>query len=216
MTQRFDLDRAMAHRLAAFLLSYPDEELRAALPTLRTAATDLTPAAGTPLLALIDELEGSSLLSAQQHYVEIFDMRRRCSPYLTYWTAGDTRNRGQAILEFTRTYQAAGVRPPEDELPDHLSVVLEFAATTDQEVGTALLVNHHTGLELLAAALRDRGTGYVHILDSILATLPEPTEATLRAAARIAAAGPPRENVGLSDAPAPFGPPVLDRSGTRR
>lgn len=217
MRPRFDRNRAMAHRIAAFLLSYPDEELHDTLPSLRTAATDLTTVTGTPLLALIDELQHTPLLATQQHYVETFDMRRRCSLYLTYWTTGDTRNRGQAILDFTQLYRAAGVDPPDEELPDHLTVVLEFAATTDQHVGTALLLHHHAALTLLTKALREQNTYYVHALDSVLATLPEPTEATLRAAARIAATGPPQETVGLASTPAPHAYAAQpDQTGARR
>ena len=53
--------------------------------------------------------------------------------YLTYWTAGDTRNRGREMLVFANAYRDAGVEPPRDEAPDHLPVVLEFAATVDPE-----------------------------------------------------------------------------------
>ncbi|MBB5157540.1 nitrate reductase molybdenum cofactor assembly chaperone [Saccharopolyspora phatthalungensis] len=198
MTQRFDLNRAMTHRIAAFLLSYPDTELSAMLPTLRTAAVCLTAPTGTPLVELIDDLRQTPLLAAQQHYVDTFDMRRRCSLYLTYWTTGDTRNRGQAILEVKRLYREAGVIPAEEELPDHLTVVLEFAGTTNQTVGTALLLQHHAGLTLLTSALREQGSRYVLALDAVLATLPEPTETTLRAAAQIATTGPPHETVGIT------------------
>ena len=69
------------------------------------------------------------LLDVQRHYVETFDMRRKCSPYLTYWTHGDTRNRGMALLHFKEAYHEAGLTIDETELPDHLAVVLEFAAT---------------------------------------------------------------------------------------
>ena len=66
-------------------------------------------------------------------------MRRRATMYLTYWTAGDTRNRGREMLVFATAYRDAGVEPPRAEAPDHLPVVLEFAATVDPETGRRLL-----------------------------------------------------------------------------
>lgn len=216
-TPSFDRAHALTHRIAALLIGYPDEEVRSMLPTLRTAAAEVPASIGDSLVGFIDELENTPTLQAQQHYVETFDMRRRCSLYLTYWTAGDTRNRGQAMLEFTSLYQDAGVDPPEDELPDHLAVVLEFAATTDQRVGTALLLKHHPALTLLTTALRKQNTHYVRVLDAVLATLPEPTEATMDTAARIAATGPPQETVGLADgAPSPYTSAPADPTGARR
>ena len=65
-------------------------------------------------------------------YAEVFDWKRRRTLFLTYYTAGDTRNRGMALLAFSDMYRAAGVIPPARELPDHLAVLLEFAATVDE------------------------------------------------------------------------------------
>ncbi|MEU5846457.1 nitrate reductase molybdenum cofactor assembly chaperone [Saccharopolyspora shandongensis] len=214
----FDRSRALTHRIAAYLLAYPDEPLRALLPQLREAGAELPPQYGAPLRELLDHLDATTLLAAQQHYVETFDLRRRCCQYLSYWSTGDTRNRGRAIADFKRIYRSAGVLPPDDELPDHLTVVLEFAATTNQELGTALLVNHHAGLALLAEALHDQGTVYARGVDAVLATLPAPTPAVLRAAERIAATGPPQESVGMSGPllPFPTSSPETEQPGVRR
>ncbi|GAA4612855.1 nitrate reductase molybdenum cofactor assembly chaperone [Saccharopolyspora hordei] len=203
----FDRARALTHRIAAFLLAYPDEELLGRLPLLRTGCAALPAPQRDPLLELVHHLETVPLLAAQQHYVETFDLRRRCCQYLSYWTTGDTRNRGRAIVDFKRIYRSAGVLPPEDELPDHLTVVLEFAATTDQERGTALLLDHHAGLTLLAEALRDQGSVYARGVEAVLTTLPAPTPEALRAAKRLAATGPPQEFVGMTGPLRPFGGP---------
>ena len=62
-------------------------------------------------------------------------MKRRACPFLTYWTNGDTRNRGVAILRFKQAYEAGGFTIGNEELPDHLAVVLEFAAVGDRVTG---------------------------------------------------------------------------------
>ena len=66
--------------------------------------------------------------SSRGDYVETFDLRRRCCPYLTYYAFGDTRKRGMALLRFTHAYRANGFALASEELPDHLAVVCEFAA----------------------------------------------------------------------------------------
>lgn len=88
-------------------------------------------------------------LRAAADYVETFDLQRRSTMYLTYWTAGDTRNRGSEMLAIAAAYRAAGVDPPRDEAPDYLPVVLEFAATVDPEAGRRLLTEHRVPIDVL-------------------------------------------------------------------
>ena len=98
--------------------------------------------------------------AAATRYVDTFDLRKRTTLYLTYWTAGDTRNRGREMLRFVEAYRAAGVSPPEDESPDHLAVVLEFAATVDARAGAALLAEHAVAIRMLTESLTDTGSPY--------------------------------------------------------
>ena len=66
--------------------------------------------------------------SLQQHYVETFDLHKRCGLYLTFYGEGDKRARGAALLRLKRLYRAAGLPLESSELPDYLPVMLEFAA----------------------------------------------------------------------------------------
>ena len=93
-------------------------------------------------------------MQAAVDYVETFDLRRRMTMYLTYWTAGDTRNRGSEMHAFVEAYRDSGVEPPEDEAPDHLPVELEFAAIIDPETGRRLLTDHRVPIDVLREALR--------------------------------------------------------------
>ncbi|WP_042914786.1 nitrate reductase molybdenum cofactor assembly chaperone, partial [Mycobacterium canetti] len=130
-------------------------------------------------------------------YVETFDMRRRSTMYLTYWTAGDTRNRGREMLAFATAYRDAGVQPPRGEAPDYLPVVLEFAATVDPEAGLRLLRKHRVPIDVLRGALADAKSPYEHTVAAICVTLPAATDQEVRRAQRLAQAGPPAEAVGL-------------------
>ena len=90
-------------------------------------------------------------------YVETFDLRRRASLYLTYYAHGDTRERGMALLRLKKLYRAAGLPLDCAELPDHLPVMLAFAALAPAGHGEALLAEHRAAIELLrAVAARPR------------------------------------------------------------
>ena len=196
---------AVTLQAAGVLLAYPDEALLATVPLVRRAAEELAGPAGRALAGLCDHLEGTPLDELQRSYVETFDLRKRCSPYLTYFSHGDTRKRGMALLRFTHAYRSAGAAFLGDELPDHLAVVCEFAATVDLELGLRLLAENRPAVELLREALADCGSPYVAVLDAVRAVLPEPAPRDLERAAELAMTGPPEEDVGLE----PFGPPEL-------
>ena len=191
---------AVTHRAAALLLEYPTPDLVALVPTLSAAVAELPTALAAPLATTLDHVAATppSVLAAQ--YVETFDLRRRCSLYLTYYAYGDTRRRGVALVEFKQAYRSVGLEVADDELPDHLAVVLEAASGPDRlarEAGLRLLLAHRAGLELLRLALLDAGSPWAGAVVAVCATLP-PLEGEDRAAvARLAAEGPPDETVGL-------------------
>jgi nitrate reductase delta subunit len=189
--------RAVVHRVAGFVLDYPDEELIARLPDLRTAVAGLPDPARSALGGVLDHLDTTPLGRLAVNYVESFDMRRRACLYLTYYGHGDTRQRGVALLGFKQAYRAAGLELTDEELPDHLCVLLEFSATQDAEVGTRLLLDHRAGLEVLRLALIDAGSPYAGALVAVCSTLPPLVGEEREAVARLAAEGPPDESVGL-------------------
>lgn len=192
------LDRKVwAWQAQSLLIGYPDEQLAARAGLLRQVAASLDAPVGNPLLSFLDHAAGTPLTELAADYVATFDHRRRCCLFLTYYAHGDTRRRGMALLEVKQRYAAAGYRLTNEELPDHLSVVLEFAAT-DPERGEPLLAQHRAGLELLRLALHDARAPWAAVLDSVSATLPAARDDERLAAARLAAAGPPTEKVGLT------------------
>jgi nitrate reductase delta subunit len=201
-------ERSRALRVAAQLLAYPDDELYAALPLLAEAAT-LCGAAAEPLTRMCGDLATKPAEVARTRYVDTFDLRRRCCLYLTYFSHGDTRNRGMALLRFSTAYKVAGFEITDGELPDHLAVVCEFTAVAP-DAGLDLLRKHRAGIELLRMALADASSPYVDVVDAIRAVLPDAAPKDMEKAIALARSGPPAEEVGLE----PFGPPEL--TGGRR
>jgi nitrate reductase delta subunit len=190
------------YKLASVLLQYPTQALFDGIAELDAAAAQATPKAGREAFArFLGWLRATSPTAVGQHYVETFDLRRRCALYLTYYRYGDTRKRGMAMLTFKSAYRAAGLQPRDDELPDYLPMVLDFACLSPR--GMALLRAHRGDLELLRRALEQAGTPYADVVTAVCAHLPGLGRRELDLVRRAWEAGPPAEEVGLE----PFAPP---------
>lgn len=198
-------------KLASVLLQYPTRALFDGIDELDAAATGISPRKiREPLTRFLGWLRASEPSAVAQHYVATFDLRRRCALYLTYYRYGDTRKRGMAMLAFKTAYRQADFTPTDDELPDYLPLVLEFAAFTS--AGTKLLQGHRADLELLRRALHEVKTPYADIVEAVCAELPSLKRRDLALVREHWDAGPPHEDVGLE----PFAPPeYLTGEGTR-
>jgi len=191
-------DAAVICQAASLLLQYPDEAIRDRVP-LVTAAVAALPAGRSraALSAFLAHLADMPPRELAEHYVATIDRRRRCCLYLTWWTDGETRRRGQSLATLKERYRRGGLELGSRELPDYLPVVLEYAATGDVADGLALLQDHRAGVELLRLALVDVCSPYADVVEAVCALLPGPSPADRAAAQRLARTGPPTESVGL-------------------
>jgi nitrate reductase delta subunit len=196
-----DRQRQLVLATVSLLLGYPDRELLGQLPTLGQAVESLPAPAGPGLSRFVDRLEHTPAANLGADYVDTFDLSRRSCLYLTYYTFGDTRMRGRALLRFSQAYRQAGLDPPAGELPDHLAVVCHFAALAPAS-GIQLLVEHRAAIEVLRCSLANAQSSYLDVVDALGAVLPEPAEADLARALELVRGGPPAEKVGLE----PFAP----------
>lgn len=189
------------YKLASVLLQYPTAALFDGRGQLAEAASAAPRASREPFGMFLDWLGRTPPDTVARHYVETFDLRRRCTLYLTYYRYGDTRKRGMAMLAFKAAYRAAGLEQLDGELPDYLPLVLDFAALHPR--GEKLLRSHRADLELLLHALREVPSPYADVVAAVCARLPalrRPDQALVR---RLWESGPPEEEVGLE----PFAPP---------
>ena len=185
-------------QVVSLLLDYPDAVLVERVPMLREVVATLPEAQREPLVEVLDTLERVDLGTLQREYVDTFDVTRKCSLHLTYFTSGDTRRRGVALVEFKQAYRKAGVEFDQDtELPDHLCVVLEFGAVEDWATAWHLLTRHRVGIEVLRAGLAQRSSPWLPALEALRSTLPELDGDDETALLRLVAEGPPQEDVGL-------------------
>ena len=189
------------YKLASVLLQYPTMALFDGAGQLEEAVKGMPRATRGPFGIFLGWLSRTPPDTVARHYVETFDLRRRCALYLTYYRYGDTRKRGMAMLAFKAAYRAAGVEPADGELPDYLPLVLDFAALHPR--GEKLLRSHRADLELLHRALRDAGSPYADVIAAVSAQLPGLGRRDQVLVRRFWESGPPAEEVGLE----PFAPP---------
>ena len=186
-------DRTRAHMAASLLLDYPDEAWFARLPRIRPALHGLDARVREPLETLMDRAEAEGPEAWQAAYVATFDLKRRCSLYLSYYATGDTRRRGAALVTFLDAYRAAGWRLEARELPDYLPAVLEFSAVSGSPIARDLLASHREGLEVLLAM----DSPWAGTVGSVTMSLPPIDERTRERYLTLVNEGPPTELVGL-------------------
>ena len=158
-------------RVLAHLLSYPDASLREHLGEMRDALHDeraLTAGRLIELDALIDRLRSGRAMDLESAYVEMFDRGRGTALHLFEHVHGDSRDRGPAMVDLIKTYEQAGLYIGEAELPDHLTVVLEYASTQPPAQAREFLREVSHILQVIFSALLKRESPYASVLAAVL------------------------------------------------
>jgi len=181
---------AQTFKALSALLCYPGDGLKAAAGEMRAAlAADgiLADGARRALDGLIAELDGDDLLDLQERYVLLFDRTGSLSLYLFEHVHGESRDRGQAMIDLQAHYERNGLAIGAAELPDFLPLFLEFLSTRPLPEAREMLGQTAHILTALAERLHKRGSSY---------------EAVFRALVEIAGAKPKAEEIaGLLDQP---------------
>ncbi|MDA8374892.1 MAG: nitrate reductase molybdenum cofactor assembly chaperone [Actinomycetota bacterium] len=196
MTSRED---RIVYGCAAVLLSYPGDQFSQDMAAVRAAAEGLgRKGAGPALAALAQRLDGMGRAEAERVYVSTFDLGRRVTLNLTYYSHGDTRSRGASLAELAEEYAMAGMQLSGGELPDFLPALLELAASTKEGSGT--LARHEPSLRTLAGALAHESSIFLEVVEALVAMLPRSGRRN-RPELRLSEEGPPLEMVGLGNLP---------------
>jgi nitrate reductase delta subunit len=170
-------------KVLSALLSYPEMDMRAAIPQMRNVLDSEGLCVGShrkALDGLLDELAYSDLYDLQERYVTLFDRSRSLSLHIFEHVHGESRDRGQAMTDLKALYENAGMAIEPGELPDFLPLFLEFCSTQPLNAARELLGQPAHVLAALAERLRKRESAY---------------EAVLRAVAAIATATPRRDDL---------------------
>jgi nitrate reductase delta subunit len=197
-----DQGRRDAWQVTSALLRYPDENLVSALPSIREGVESSRLPDKKKLIALIDDWIAREPIELQQDYVQTFDLAKRCALHVSWFQYGDRRQRGMVLLKLKRRYMEFEMFPAEDELPDWLPLMLEFAAAAPSPEGASLLQEWRAAIELIRRSLSEQDSEYTVLLDLIVATLPKLGANLREAIEKLIEDGPPGDEVGLE----PFGP----------
>lgn len=154
------------YRVLSALLSYPTEEICAAVPAMRRALTDerlLGERTLGRVIRLLDEFATRDLYDLQERYVLLFDRTRSLSLHLFEHVHGESRDRGQAMVDLLRQYEENGLLLDVRELPDYLPVFLEFLAMLPPKRAREQLVQPLHIVSALRERLQKRKSAYAAV-----------------------------------------------------
>jgi nitrate reductase delta subunit len=167
----------MTFKALSALLSYPSEELYAAIPEIAAAiATEglVSDEAGKQLQPLLADLATLDLYDLQERYVELFDKTRRHSLHLFEHIHGESRDRGQAMVDLAEHYRRGGLAVATNELPDFIPLFLEFLSARPFEEARGLLNETAHIFSLLEERLAKRDAAYAAVFTAIRSIASEP------------------------------------------
>ena len=163
---------ARTFRALSILLSYPTADTAASAPAALEALEDeklAPPSLIHAIEPLISELSQPDLYEAQARYIDLFDRTRSLSLHLYEHIHGESRDRGQAMVELLKLYSKHGLELTAKELPDHLTVFLEFLSQLPTDEARTLLGETAHVLEAICERLIKRESSYAIVFDMLLA-----------------------------------------------
>jgi nitrate reductase delta subunit len=159
---------ARTFKVLSALLSYPTADIVAAAPAMVDVLHDehlLKPRQIKALMPLIDELAAGDLYELQERYVLLFDRTRSLALHMFEHVHGESRERGQAMVDLKKVYEDAGLEIAANELPDYLPLFLEFLATRPLPEALDLIGQPAHIFAGLAERLRRRTSPYTAVFD---------------------------------------------------
>ncbi|MRV71833.1 nitrate reductase molybdenum cofactor assembly chaperone [Duganella sp. FT92W] len=154
-----------AFRILSALLQYPEQELVDALPELRDVLARQNAAWNERLAGLFAHLAGTPLITLQQEYVATFDRNPAHSLHLFEHIHGESRDRGQAMVDLLAEYRKHGLDMVGNDLPDYVPLFLEFLAQLDEAHALPLLADAVHVLAHVGRKLRSDGSVYAPVFE---------------------------------------------------
>ncbi len=156
-------------KIISLLLDYPDAELHQAIPEIvpeMTADGSLNERELEALKQFVNYIAPKSLAEWQMDYVQFFDYSQRTNLYLFDHVYGNSRERGQAMVDLREMYSKSGYDPNTNELPDFLPVFLEYLSLLEEPAASGKLLTEVSHiLDNMRKSLKKKETPYFHLLD---------------------------------------------------
>jgi nitrate reductase delta subunit len=163
-------------KVLSALLSYPTEALIDAAPDfLAVLDTEklVPPLCRAALDVLIEEIATGEVYDLQERYGLLFDRSKTLSLHLFEHVHGESRDRGQAMVDLKAMYETAGLAIATNELPDYVPLLLEFLSTQPLASARELLGDTAHILAALAERLGRREASYKAVFDALVAIAAE-------------------------------------------
>lgn len=158
-------------KVIARLLSYPEQAVQQHQGDLALAishATEVSPDMRSQLLETMADIYRGELLDAESHYSQLFDQGRALSLHLFEHVHGESRDRGQAMVDLMQVYENHGFAIDRRELPDYIPLFLEFLSCLPAMDAREWLADVSHILARLGARLEERQSSYANIFASLL------------------------------------------------
>lgn len=158
-------------KIISALMDYPTEALQTTAEPIKDvirSAREISPAMRERLLAFVDHVQGNDIMDLQENYGEFFDRGRSLSLLLFEHVHGESRDRGQAMVDLMDIYHSAGFEINRRELPDYIPLYLEFLSTRDDLDARVGLADVAHILGMLSARMHERDCEYACLLDALL------------------------------------------------
>lgn len=167
-------------KIIGALLDYPTPELQAAADELEQALCEerlIPPAEMDGVRAFIDRLRRTDLMDLQEQWVGMFDRSKRLALHLYEHSHGESRDRGQAMVNLALTYRMNGFELAAPEMPDYLPLFLEFLSVIPQEPACRYLTDAIDIIEALRIRLEERDSTYAALLAALVPLASRATDA---------------------------------------
>jgi nitrate reductase delta subunit len=154
---------AVSFKALALLLTYPTAELQKIAPAVLDAVAGeglISAPLQRSLARLVEDLAGGDLYDLQERYTDLFDRTRSLSLNLYEHVHGESRDRGEAMVNLLELYRASDLELSANELPDYLPVFLEYLSTRPTAEAASLLGEAGHVLEAMAERLKQRSSPY--------------------------------------------------------
>ena len=118
----------------------------------------------------------TAVMDLQEQYIRLFDRGRALSLHLFEHIYGESRDRGQAMVDLLAVYRQHGFELNTRELPDYIPLFLEYLAQRPESEALNLLTDAMHVIALLGARLAERGSDYHVVFTALSALVGEPAD----------------------------------------
>ncbi len=157
-------------KVASLALSYPSRQLKEGVPGLIAAVNEDQSASSEAkqmLGKVLEDLGSRDFYDSQERYVYLFDRTRSLSLHLFEHVHGESRDRGQAMVDLKQLYEKAGMEIDASELPDYLPLFLEFISVVPPEEAEEHLNQIKHLLIVLKQRLQKRDSIYANVFAAL-------------------------------------------------